>query len=394
MYVLIVTDTLWPFGGGGELATYLYARLLVNEGVKVKILVRNGTRSREWRGLDIYSFKKLGLGKYSINPGESAKLAKKLIQWADVVYFATGFHYFVPLVQRLSKPFIVHVHSYFPLCPVGHMYNFKFNKTCERAARDCFRCIWIYESMKRKRSEAIGSSILNTLFGHRFLKFIAQADAIIFVSNYQQKLFSNYAKSLNIRLPKNFVIYNPIPYAEFERPENNDICFLGGLDPIKGITILLKAWLKITKIYRGTRLRAAMTLRLPSLVEKIGINRYPRLGPQDLSRICWKTRAVVMPSLSPEPSPYVAIEALLRGKLLVASRVGGIPELVGDAPGIYLAKPNDAESLFNGLEWALSLDLDSVIELGLRNRELVLERFNNSVTVKKMIQVFDKVMNL
>jgi glycosyltransferase involved in cell wall biosynthesis len=54
-----------------------------------------------------------------------------------------------------------------------------------------------------------------------------------------------------------------------------------------------------------------------------------------------------------EPSPHVDVKSLLRGKLLVASRVGGIPEIVGGAPGVKLAPPGDVEALAEGLEWAL-----------------------------------------
>lgn len=393
MNVLIISETLWPYGGGGELATYLYTRLMMDEGVNVKILLRNNRKSKEWLGLDVYEIESIGMGKFSFTFGEPAKIVKRLIEWADVVYF-TGIFNLIPFVQRLSKPFAVHIHSYFPLCPVSHMYNFVYNKVCTPSVRICHRCIWVYESMRKKRNEAVASALLNSVFGFSFLRIIMSGNAIIFVSKYQQRLFTEYARGLNIETPMNFVVYNPIPATEYEQPDNADVCFLGGLDPIKGFFVLYRAWLMIYRRFRGVRLRATMTASLPGLVEKVGVIRYPRLGPSELKRVCWRARVVTVPSLSPEPSPYAAVEALLRGKLLVASNVGGIPELVENAPGVKLVPPGDVEALAEALEWALSLNDSAVVELGLKNREYALKKFNNSRAVRRLVRIFEIISNL
>ena len=42
--------------------------------------------------------------------------------------------------------------------------------------------------------------------------------------------------------------------------------------------------------------------------------------------------------------PYIVLEALAAGKAVIASRVGGIPEVLGDASAA-LAQPGDAEDL-------------------------------------------------
>jgi glycosyltransferase involved in cell wall biosynthesis len=53
-----------------------------------------------------------------------------------------------------------------------------------------------------------------------------------------------------------------------------------------------------------------------------------------------------------ENSPCVVIEAMASGLPVVATRVGGVPELVTDAVGV-LAEPQDAESLAAAIETAL-----------------------------------------
>jgi glycosyltransferase involved in cell wall biosynthesis len=391
MNVLLVSESLWPYGGGGELATYLYARLLVSEGIRIKVLLRSRNGSEEWRGLEVYSISSIGAGKYSIIPRESAKLVEGLTRWADVVYF-TGLFELIPLVRRIGKPFVVHIHSYFPLCPVGHMYNFIYGKVCTSAERTCYKCVWIYESMRRGRREALASTLLNGLLGTRFLRYVLHADAIIFVSKYQQKLFIDSIRFMHVEVPKNFVVYNPIPNLEYEPLEGDDISFLGGLDPIKGFYVLFRAWLKTYKRFQGAKLRAAMTSDLPSSVEKVNIIRYPRLDSGRLRYVFRKSRGVVVPSVAPEPSPYAAIEALLRGRILIASNVGGVYELVGHAPGAKLVPPNNVEALTDALDWALSMDRRDVIELGFKNREYAFKKFNSERSVRELIDIFNNVM--
>ena len=92
-----------------------------------------------------------------------------------------------------------------------------------------------------------------------------------------------------------------------------------------------------------------------------------------------------------EPAPYVVVEALLRGRLFIASRVGGIPEITEGAPGVRFVEPGDVDGLAGALNWALSMDRSEAVELGLRNREYALRRFNNERAVKALVKVFESV---
>jgi len=75
--------------------------------------------------------------------------------------------------------------------------------------------------------------------------------------------------------------------------------------------------------------------------------------PPDLMPLFYKAlNIVILPSrslkdASSDRAPNVALEALASGSLLVASRAGGIPDIVGDA-GI-LIKPNDPQILAEAL---------------------------------------------
>ena len=59
---------------------------------------------------------------------------------------------------------------------------------------------------------------------------------------------------------------------------------------------------------------------------------------------------VVVPSLR-EPFGIVSLEAMAAGKALLASCVGGIPEVVPNGVGVHLVPPGDVEALAEGLRW-------------------------------------------
>ncbi|MHA1711865.1 MAG: glycosyltransferase family 4 protein [Candidatus Freyarchaeota archaeon] len=389
MNVLVLSKTLWPEGSGGELATYLYAKLLTQEGLDVKIVTRStSSYFKAWNGLSIHSIPVLGSGKYTIVP--TSKRLKELLRWSDVVYYVDLFH-LIPLIKRVfEKPAVVHLHSYFPACPIGSLYNLKENSVCEAGRQDCARCIWCYErNHSRSSKRALASAMLNSTFRRVFLDFLKFADALIFVSKAQKSLF---LKHTNICIPSH-VIYNPLPELPYTPPQGGNLGYFGGLSPLKGFHILLKAWSKVhykhqAKVY-ATKMGELANLES---LKKIGILSHGRLDENSYEDVYRKIKAVIFPSIWQEPLPYVVSEALLRGRLLVASHVGGVPEIAEELKGVFMVEPNDANSLADALNRVLSMDRGAVIELGLKNREGILRKFDNRRIVNELIGVFEKIM--
>jgi len=91
---------------------------------------------------------------------------------------------------------------------------------------------------------------------------------------------------------------------------------------------------------------ATLARRLDAPVELLG-----RLGRDDLGQLHAGAGAVLMPSRYHEFSPYAALEAMAAGVPVVASRLGGLPELVGEERCI---PPNDPQKLADRLSelWA------------------------------------------
>jgi glycosyltransferase involved in cell wall biosynthesis len=86
---------------------------------------------------------------------------------------------------------------------------------------------------------------------------------------------------------------------------------------------------------------AAQARSLAASVEFLG-----RVDREELDRLLAGAGALVMPSRYHEFSPYSALEAMAAGVPVVASRLGGLPELIGEERCV---PPNDPEALADRL---------------------------------------------
>jgi glycosyltransferase involved in cell wall biosynthesis len=99
---------------------------------------------------------------------------------------------------------------------------------------------------------------------------------------------------------------------------------------------------------------------------------------------------VVMPSLS-EGMPNVALEAMLFGRALVATSVGGIPEVVADGVTGRLVDPRDPGGMA-GAVCALLEDRELLRRMGQAGRQRVLEEFSPARRTRLITDLYNEVV--
>jgi glycosyltransferase involved in cell wall biosynthesis len=99
---------------------------------------------------------------------------------------------------------------------------------------------------------------------------------------------------------------------------------------------------------------------------------------------------LVVPSLS-EGSSVVAMEAMALGKPVVATAVGGVPEVVSGGETGVLVQPGDAQALADGM-LELLRDPARAQEMGERGRQRAVREFDVSDMVEKTKAVYADVM--
>jgi glycosyltransferase involved in cell wall biosynthesis len=186
------------------------------------------------------------------------------------------------------------------------------------------------------------------------------------------------------------VIHNGLWPEEFAPvvPDRDaaDLLFIGELRWLKGADVLIEA-VALAAPQRRLRLAIIGSGRdeksLRQQVRMRGVDHLVSFhGPLPVRQALQRGRLVVLPSRA-ESFPYVMLETMAAGRPLIASRTGGMPELV---PASGLVTPGDARGLLAAVEAALS---DSSAEARARSQaQAMVQRFNVSHMTDAVIDLY------
>lgn len=136
---------------------------------------------------------------------------------------------------------------------------------------------------------------------------------------------------------------------------HNVFLYLGQLEVHKGILFLIEAFKKFLETHPEAELYIAGDGALREEVESrvFGVKQIQNLGKVShvrISELFSKVNATIIPSLVYENAPAVISESLSYGVPVIASRIGGIPEMVEEMVTGYLFEPGNAPSLISAME--------------------------------------------
>ena len=198
---------------------------------------------------------------------------------------------------------------------------------------------------------------LTILTAERILERLG--DALTFVCDYEKDAYIARVGRPHVRAER---IYNGIHDRDFEtvypREDAVDFLYIGMLRDLKGPDVFIDAFARTERLV-GRPLSALMVGDGPDkekyeqMMLRLGLGRRIGLMPSMKARDAFAlTRNVVVPSRA-EAMPYIVLEALAARKPVIASRVGGIPEILG-RDSIALTEPGDAQSLATVMAQAVS----------------------------------------
>lgn len=313
---------------------------------------------------------------------------RRLFKWADIVYIPRFWYSAIPIAKAYKKPVLVHLHDYVSICPLSSLYNFDTNTFC-KSGYCSQKCIYTYEKVfGRDFKSCFASTLLNSTFGRRLRSLILLSDGIICVSKAQRDIILRQIPQFQNKI---HVIYNPMPECKATRIQGDDYGFLGGSNPIKGFDVLHSGLAQIKGDLNVT-LHATnfpTPLRAPEEIAHAKIIFYLKLTSAQLDNIYNKIRAVVFPSICPEPLPYVLGEAVLKGRLVIASDIGGLRELGAGCKGVFFFKPGDSQGLAEKLSCVGHLSRADVFDLASQSREHFVKNFDSHLAVQRFLGVCD-----
>lgn len=219
------------------------------------------------------------------------------------------------------------------------------------------------------------------------------------VSYALQKAIESYGIRANFVIVPNTV--NPTLFFPKSPITNRDnlkrILFVGLLTPIKGLPYLFQALKKVKKQREDWHLdivgdgssRAAyekMTADL-GILERVTFHGLK--SKQEIAEFMRNCDFFVLPSLW-ENLPCVLIEAMASGLPIIATRVGGVPEIINQAHGI-LVPPKDVGALAKAIDYMLSHYQNYPPE---KISQYAQENFSYKVVGRKLNDIYKQLLNI
>jgi glycosyltransferase involved in cell wall biosynthesis len=112
--------------------------------------------------------------------------------------------------------------------------------------------------------------------------------------------------------------------------------------------------------------------------------------PHDAVMRAWsKSLVALAPSVWPDPCPTVVMEAMASGRPVIASRIGGLPDLVVDGETGLLVPPGNPAALGQAMQ-ALVSQPEVRLRMGNAAKRAVV-RFQASTVVPRIERVYEQL---
>lgn len=266
----------------------------------------------------------------------------------DVAHLHNVYHQLtLSVVDELAAqgvPMVMTLHDYKPVCPSYVLYT---------GGAVCHRCVGSHPLHAVAHRCIKGSRAASTLAAAEAMLVRARSsyrriDAFICPSRHiAEVMIEGGLPAERMHVIPNFVADEQLregsPSAS---PKPPMVLFVGRLETVKGIQVLLAAAREIAPEVEVVIVGQGPLENEVQAAQSEGAVRY--LGRRDwreIAELMDSARAVVVPSIWEENCPMVVLEAGARGCPVIASRRGGLVELVDDGEDGILFTPGDSQAL-------------------------------------------------
>jgi glycosyltransferase involved in cell wall biosynthesis len=302
----------------------------------------------------------------------------------DVVHVHSVYPMFSPSIlvacRRAGVPVVMTVHTHNLTCPAWyHLYK---GRVCE----DClggheYRCV--LKNCRENIFESSGYALRNT-FARVFRLFHDNVTMIIVMTRFAKErlMGAGFREDQIVVVPHATSVIETV----VERPAGEYVAFSGRISPEKGVDVFLSAAARMPdvlfKVAGDGPARSELMAKAPRNVEFVG-----RLGFDDLVAFYQRSRILVAPSLWFEPFGMVVVDAMALGVPVIASRIGGLPDVVDDGVTGLLFEPGNREALVDQLH-LLWNDPERCRQMGKAAREKVLREYTQDAYYHNLIAVY------
>lgn len=371
--------------GGGEISTHLIARGLIALGHTVQVIT-SGDRdyAYEQDGVPVRVLP-LGLRNKPLFEKRASRRAANILRAYisdlaeyDIVH-AHDFRSALMLSELDLPRAVVTSRDYAQICGCTNniQYIGNIDPGCQGAG-ELWKCHRVHEASWARKPFRIWQYMYNRPYRKSAFQSLKYQ---IFISRAQQEYIAKYH---DISDRHTSVIYNPIApeylVSPLEKGTEGNVLYIGRVEMYKGVRLLLSAWRRIVQDGKNGHLtivgngaqygeyeRLAATWGLQYRVTFLSHVPYHRL-----QKLIDESEILVAPHLWVEPFGRNVVEGMARGKIVIASNIGGPAELINrsKSPLRQEASRGGAGLLFDrGSVDSLVHMLNQVFEMGMFDKK-------------------------
>ena len=310
----------------------------------------------------------------------------------DVAHLHNIYHQISPSIipefKKRQIPVVMTLHDYKLLTPNYTFFHHDANHE-EDAKGWYLNCI----SNKCFKDNRLMSALVTVemIFHHKIKRYYENGvDIFLAPSNFCRELFIKNGwdgkKIIHLSLPVD------VPAESVSRP-GSYVLYVGRLVEEKGVQHLIEAAAMTPQITYKIIGQGPYRDRLQSLIEERKLTNVMLLGykqGRELKEIIADARLVVTPSIWYENYPQSVLEAKAAGKIIIASSIGGLPELL---PPDLLVAPGDAVTLAKKIETWFSASDQKLISRGAELREEVKKINDPEGHRRAIMEVYNNVLS-
>jgi len=400
---ILFANKFYYLNGGCERYFFGLDKLLQDEGHKIIPFSMAHPENEESQYLSYFASQvdfslsagianKIKAGLNVIYSNEARKKIDMLITetYPQIAHLHNFAHQLSPSIlyalRKKNIPIIQTLHDLKLVCPTYTMYT--QGEVCERCLNGQYYNALRYRCNKGSLS-ASAINVVEMYLHNRILHSYDKVNAFIAPSAFlRQKMISGGFASEKVYHIPNFI--NADDYTPHYENDGY-LLYFGRLIDVKGLDVLLRAMQELPEVCLIVAGRGADQERYEAYVQEHNLN-VSFVGFQsgnDLRKLVQNSLTVVVPSVWYESFGLVILEAFAYGKPVIASRIGGMVELIEDGITGYFFTAGNVQDLTAKIKKVLA-NPTKLSEMGRVARKKIEREFNPNLHLKKITELYKR----
>ncbi len=331
---VLIVHNYYQIPGGEDTVVANEKKMLEDNGHKVILYSRNNSELKTMKKLQ-----KILLPINTIFSVRTYREIKKCIKKnnIDIVHVHNTLNLISPSVYYAALsckvPVVQTIHNFRLLCPAATFY--RDNHICEDCIKYGLKCAIRHNCYRNSKIQTLACVI--TLKIHRFLEVYRKINYICLTDFNKEKLLqlNNNSKqvitSSKVFVKSNFIDMNEKEFLQKQR--KNQFIFVGRLDKLKGIDILLNAWTNIKNVDLVICGIGPEEEWCRSFIKENNMTNVQMMGFISNDKVIdmiSESKALILPTQWYEGFPMTIIESLACGTPVIASNIGNVGDLIKD----------------------------------------------------------------